>query len=380
MDKTSQRKIYLFLLVFLVLAGIVSLCLWPGTERKTVPSVVTDIEQIPDDTNTSHTEANSPPLEPEAEVTKAINTDISDIEQLPLFEEGEVRLTPYKPGSLIYHVDRYVKDETENARLIGAESFDETLLNIVDWKSNYNKLIIDDAYPPVRPSGLKLIVFSRRFAKLMEHGYEGLTEEGKLSVIDLLKSDLVRWKKLYAEGQRIRAPVTYYGRPGKRSEELIVPLSMRINVTTLFIGQFSIEKALGPVLESVETFGVDTNFSAVGYACDKILSSLNPDNLSGDCRGVIDKYHTWRTTEKPKILEYKTLELPSYRSSRRPAERATSLGAALDFSKGKIRIELPPQFRYLPMRDEEGYYDPTGSTEILKKVINFAKDYCKAKP
>ena len=241
-------------------------------------------------------------------------------------------------------------------------------------------LILGETGLPSHPFCLKSTVYSRRFAKLIEHGHKGLTEQEKSGILDLLNSDIVRRKRLCAEGQSIRAKTGYFDKPGIASEDLIFPLSMRINATILFIGQFSMEQALGSVLETADTFGVDTNFSAVGYACDKILSSLKSDNLSGQRRRIIDEYRTWRSTEKPEILEYKTLELPSYQSPRRPFERATSLGADLDFSKGKVKIEMPPQYQYFTLRDDKGYYDPTGSTEILKKVIKFAQDYYKAKP
>ena len=80
-----------------------------------------------------------------------------------------------------------------------------------------------------------------------------------------------------------------------------------------------------------------------------------------------------------KILEYKTVELPSFDSLRRPFDRATSLGAAVDFSTGKTTIEIPPQYTYITRADGKGYYDPTSNSAVLRKVIGFAKAYSNAK-
>ncbi len=294
--------------------------------------------------------------------------------------EEEVRLAPYKRGSLIHAVDRYVEDEAERIRQMKDETFRETLLQTIDWESNYYKLVIEDAEPePAHPSCLKLTVYSRRFAKLIEHGRAGLADKEISNAVSLLRSDLVRWRDLWAQGQRIRAPERLLQSQERQSDQLITPLALRINTTILFMGAFSLEEALPLLVETAGTLGVDTNWSAVGYACDKVLSSLNLEELSGECRTVVEQYRAWRATEKPKLLEYKTLELPSYKSAIRPFERAAILEAQLDYSEGKVIIDMPPQFPYLTLRDDQGYFDPTDSTEILKKVVNFARAYCGAK-
>ena len=61
--------------------------------------------------------------------------------------DEEIYLTPYEPGSLIYHVDRYIEEELSLAKQIAEESFEETLQNTIDWNSNYYKLVISDAEP-----------------------------------------------------------------------------------------------------------------------------------------------------------------------------------------------------------------------------------------
>jgi hypothetical protein len=145
------------------------------------------------------------------------------------------------------------------------------------------------------------------------------------------------------------------------------------------MGEFSIQEGLPVILKTTETFGEDTNWSAVGYACDKILTSLNQDNLGDERRKIVDEYRAWKAAEKPKVLDYKVIELPSYQSPLRPFERATSLGANLDLSKGTIKIEMPPQYLYFILSKDYSYYDPYGNSEIQKKVISFAKAYNEAK-
>lgn len=297
----------------------------------------------------------------------------------PATDAEDVHLTPYKPGSLIYHVDHYVEDEATLAKQIGNESFGETLLNMSDWNSNYGKLVTNASLNPPLPSFLRLIIYSRRFAKLVEHGHEGLSEEERLGIAKQLKLDLAQWRSLWDDGQRIRAKVKRLHSVTKRSDELIIPVTLRINATILLAGACSIEESLPLVIESAETLGDDTNWSATGYACDKILSSLDSKTLGAEQQRILDEYHAWKSPQRTKIFEYETVELPSFKSPRRPYERATSLGAALDLTEGTVSIEMPPQYTYHILRQNRGYFDPTGSSEVLRKATEFAKAFCEAK-
>lgn len=263
----------------------------------------------------------------------------------------EFQLSPYEKGSLTYAVDMYIKDEATLVEQIKKETLAETILEMSDWNSNYYKLVIQDAEPtPSHPSSLKLIIHSRRFAKLMDHSHRGLTGEEIAMITGLLRSDLSRWRKLWSKGQRIRARTTILHSVKKPSDELIVPLTFRINTMILFVGASSLRETLPLVLEAVEVLGEDTNWAAVGYACDKILTSTEVENLGPEQRRVLEKYRAWKTKEKVRILEYETIKLPSFDSLRRPFDRSASLGAAVDFSTGKTIIEIPPQHTYVTRR------------------------------
>lgn len=293
----------------------------------------------------------------------------------------DMQLSPYKKGSLVYAVDAYVRDEGERVKQLKQEAFRDTLLKMSDWNSNYYKLVIQDAEPsPSHPSSLQLIIYSRRFAKLVGHGHGGLTPEQRAMITHLLRSDLSRWRTLWSEGQRIRAPITLFHSVNKASDKLIAPLTFRINSAILLVGACSLRESLPAVLESVEVLGEDTNWAAVGYACDKILTSTQVEGLGAERRRILGEYQDWKAKEGAGILEYETTELPSFDSLRRPFERATSLGAAVDFSTGKTLIEIPPQHTYITLRGGKGYYDPTGSSAVLKKVVAFAKAYSGAAP
>lgn len=381
-QKGGRRRIFVCLLILLVLLGGTIVWLIGRSKSNNGRQVVNHLP-------VGETDIKPHTAKPEIEIKEvtgetADNDELAELENLPLpspFDE-EVHFTPYKPGSLIYHVDHYVKDEVDLAQQISNESFTETLLNMSDWKINYYKLIMNAEPNPAHPACLKFIIYSRRFAKLVEHGYKGFTVKERLSIVRQLKQDLVGWRRLWADGQRIRANVTIFHSVKKRSDELIAPLSIRINATMLLAGAFCIEEALPSVIESVETLGLDTNWSAAGYTCDKILTSLDSRELNAAQQKIIDEYHAWKAIQNGKIFGYETVELPSFRSPRRPFERATSLGASLDFSEGKISIEIPPQYLYLTpsLHQAEGYYDPTGSSEILKRTIDFARAYCEAEP
>ena len=298
--------------------------------------------------------------------------------------DEEIYLTPYEPGSLIYHVDRYIEEELSLAKQIAEESFEETLQNTIDWNSNYYKLVISDAEPRTAlPSSLKLIVHSRRYAKLIEHGKNGLTDKEKSSLTSRLSSDLARWRKLWSDGQRPRASSIALHRVDQSSEELIVPLTYRINAAVLLAEALSVEEALPSIIQCVDTLGEDTNWSAVGYACDKILGSLDTKTLNPEQQGIVEGYYAWKDGQDAKAFDYETQEFPSFKSPTRPFERATALGANSDVLQDKVCIELPTQYYYMLLPEGKGYFDMTGYysdisySDIQKKVVSFAKSYCE---
>ena len=368
----TPKKVLACFLIFLVLVGILIGWLWLRTnEDKTH---ITNYEQVK-----AKSQLSKPKIQKdELENIKTGNGELESVENMPLpspFNE-DIHFTPYKSGSLVYQVDGYVEEELKLAKQIANESFDETLQNTVDWDSNYYKLVIQDAEPqPAYPSSLKLIIYSRRYAKLIEDGNAGLTDKDKLSIARQLSQDLACWRNLWSDGQRIRSAKQILHSVQKNSDELIIPLTFRINSTMLLVGAFSVEEALPQVIESIETLGDDTNWSVAGYTCDKILEALNTKKLNVEQQGIIDEYSAWKDKQETKIFEYETKELPSFKSPKRPFERATSLGASLDISQGKVILEMPTQYSYLALTQEKGYFDPTGYSEVQRKVVSFAKSY-----
>jgi hypothetical protein len=375
-QKFNTKKRFIYSLVFLVLPGGMITLLLSALNCKTENSTIKSNQVV----------SNLPAVQTEPNKNDAKETtdkdNLSHLDNLPLPSplDENAKLTPYAPGSLVYHVDKYVADEANSVKQISGESFRETLFNMIDWESNYYKLVIGNMDSiPASPSSLKLIIYSKRFSKLIEHGREGLTEEEKSDIVNQLKNDLAKWKKLWADGQRIRSKVTILHSGTNSSEELMVPLTIRINTAILLTGAYSIEESLPVVIKIVDTIGVDTNWSAVGYACDKILCSLNSKKLNKQQQKIIDEYQAWRSKQDERIFEYEKVVLPSYKSSRRSFERATSLGANEDFSNDKVSIEMPLQYLYITLREDKGYYDPIGISEIQKKVVDFAKAYSKTK-
>lgn len=298
-------------------------------------------------------------------------------------EQEDVEFTPYEPGSLVYAVDSYVRDEQASVDRLKGETFHQTLRGLADFRDSYSMLIMDVNPEPASPESLKLIVYSRRFAKLLEHAGNGLDPADAMEVVALLRDDLARWEGLWAQGQRIRALSVWTHIPTKPmggGETLIVPLTYRINATVLLAGALELQEALPSVVQMSKTLGDDVNWSAAGYASDKILMSLDLEELSLERRAVVEQYQAWKSGQEQGIFAYERVELPSFASARRPFERATWLGASVDISAGSVVVEIPHQFGYRPFASGEGYSDSRGRSPILKEVVAYAEAYCQAKP
>jgi hypothetical protein len=287
---------------------------------------------------------------------------------------------PGKPTELSVMKERWTRDEEARIREISSEDFGESLTAMVDWDSNYLTIVLDTDPEPSAPGCLQLIVYGRRFAKLLEETRLGLTGAQVAATVSRLQDDLRKWQEVVSNGQTLWDRVRYYKRVDRDSSELVVPLTMRINATILLIGERAVYAGLPAVVQSVDTLGNDTNWSAVGYACDKIMSSMPREGLSPDQLATLASYEDWKSkSDHPGFFQYKVVELPSFRSSRRPFERATSLGAEVDESQGTITVELPPIYDVWRSARERGTYgDPTGQNLIGKQVVEYARQFCAA--
>ena len=280
-----------------------------------------------------------------------------------------------RPVDLRIMREKWIDDEERRVQQLMNESFETSLDMMVDWVGNYYKIVHADASPEVaRPSSLRLILYSRRFAKLLEETQGELSERQIEPIISCLREDLIHWRELLAGGQNLRSASRPLQLPDHDSSDLIRPLTFRINAMVLLIGERSIEQGLPLVLEAVDTIGIDTNWSCVAYACDKILSTKDLGKLKSAQKGILDEYLAWKAAlENKSFSSYKVIDLPSFRSARRPYERATSMGVGVDFSEGKVSAEVPPIYPYCKVGGPDVYLDPTGTTPIAKQIIAFAR-------
>ena len=117
------------------------------------------------------------------------------------------------------------------------------------------------------------------------------------------------------------------------------------------------------------------NWVAAAYACDKILCAIDPGSVAGEQREILETYLRGRPERQARersLLQYRTEEMPSFRSPIRPYDRASILGAAEDRSRETIAIEIPP-YRGEGMAPNlrlavKYYYD---LTDVLEYAIGF---------
>jgi hypothetical protein len=233
---------------------------------------------------------------------------------------------------------------------------------------------------PSLPESLKLTLFSRRFAKLLEDTQKGVGPETVKLLRQGLRDDLDRYAGLVRGGQGLRAETKFLKKVGTNSQELIVPLSFRINARLLLVGERACVDCLPEVIATVDTMGEDVNWAAAAYACDKIMSAMvagkspAPPNLA--------QYQEWRTAQKKTaFFDYRRIDLPSYKSPRRPNERATAMGAAPDFSAGTVSAESPPDYAVYrtPRQGADHYLDRSGNTQVARQIVAFARKLIASK-
>jgi hypothetical protein len=272
---------------------------------------------------------------------------------------------------------RWIAGEARNRASIEKETFRQTLAMMVDFDTNYMRLVLADAsfFPPL-PDSLKLILYSRRFAKLLEDTAGGVPPELAAAMRESLRDDLRRYSRLVKEGQKLDANSLPASRADGESQDLIVMLLFRVNSQLLLIGERCVVECLPEVLETVDTLGQDVNWCAGSYACDKILAGLKSRPVPPQQQAALEEYDRWkRDLGDPGFFTYKVEKMPSFRSLQRPYERATSMGAPVDASPGTVSVELPSIFKvYIgSLGKNRRYIDVNGKLPTARKVVEFAR-------
>ena len=243
-------------------------------------------------------------------------------------------------------VDRLVGDEQNIANVIAMESLETTLTNMVDFPTNYRVWIPGPDAGVTSGYAVQTILYSRRFAKLMEDTQGVLSDSQKATIVGCLRKDIAKVRQLLDE-DRAHMGGWSDGWSPEEAGEFLEPLSYRMSATELLIGQRAIVEALPVIIESVNVRleAEIPNWVAAGYACDKILCAIDPSSVAGEQREILETYlrgRPKRLTREGSLLQYRTVEMPSFRAPVRPRDRASILGAREDHSRGTIIIEIPP--------------------------------------
>jgi len=251
-------------------------------------------------------------------------------------------------------VEAWTRDAEYEVSLIGKETFAETLDQTANHNQNYLRLIFSPYYfHPAQSGLLQRIAFSRRFAKLVEEMREGGPSEDQIqTLLTRYRSDI---EKLRTQRAKIEAGGEIYGfHTGATFDpsledptDLCNPLCYRISATELLIGQFGVYEALPLVLESLQARegSMTFNWTGAAYVCDKLLVAEPPDTCTKAQRALRDEYLQWRAAMSDRsVFKYVQVEVPTYRSARRPHERATAMGESVSTQEGTVEIEYPPVY------------------------------------
>jgi len=254
--------------------------------------------------------------------------------------------------------------------LLEQETFEETLGMMGDWESN-RYFLSGDLDALTGPSSLRMTIYCRRFAKLMEETEGGLSANQVEAILNRLEIDLAQWGGLSASGQSLAAEVVTTGGGELNHSDLIVPLTTQINATILLIGERSVEEALPLVLEAVDTIGADTCWAVVGYACDKIMTSMADRQMTTAQRQVVEEYLEWKEgLENKSFSEYTVGGLDPFRTT----EWRWYVG-----DEGEIQVELPPYYNVLygwpdgNVNAEPVQMDSSGNNRIAQRIVEDAR-------
>lgn len=277
-------------------------------------------------------------------------------------------------------VDAFTQEARSAVAEIEAESFGQTLSMMADWESNYFKLVLQDATSSAAiPASLKLILFSRRYVKLLEETADGLSDAQRDVLRESIERDLNKLGGMLDAGQRFYGGQTL-SRPGTPAEDLLIPLSLRLHAALLLAGHRDAGELLPLVVRYAEVMGEHVNTSLALFVCDRLLlAQIERRGLHPLGRAVLDDYKAWRTTvsQETGVFEYEVLELPGYRSAARPGDRAVAIGSAVDGSAGTVRFACPPMYRVY-MRAGGGYLCTGGEDKTAREVIGYARRFVDA--
>jgi hypothetical protein len=307
--------------------------------------------------------------------TTALSAPYSGVEDL----HEKVSADLEGPMDLKQAVNNWLDEEQKLIERLRGETYEQSLALMSDWGSSYSKLSLDVDPQPVLPESAKLIVHSRRFAKLMKDtaGVKWNAERDR--TLKLLQADTVHWAKLYSEGQRPEGDFMLT-KVGENSSNLIVPLMFRMNTSLLLIAQHPDPACLPAVVQHAKTLGDNyTNWAIAALAADRIMSAASPSGWTKDQLAALEHYRTWKRGSKPaEFTTYVVVDLPSYESPNRPYDRASSVGVKPSWGNpdDKISVVVPQLYKvYLlgTSPDARTFSDlNSGKAELAKRILNFS--------
>jgi len=132
---------------------------------------------------------------------------------------------------------------------------------------------------------------------------------------------------------------------------------------------------------------LDTNWSAVGYAANKILSTLPPSAINVEQAAILQEFEQWKA--QPMVARwtsYDTIKLAAYDSTRRPAGRATSLGVLAEMGSAPVETQVPKTWNgsigrasdESTIRMHDHTWGEPKPTAINRKIVSFARRYLDA--
>lgn len=281
--------------------------------------------------------------------------------------------------SLSHAIDGWRADEEKRIAVIAGESFDQTLDAAGGFAQNYFTMTTECDGTPTTPESLLFIIYSRRFAKLLDDSKGGLSPAQTAIVSKRIRSDIEHWHRLSASGQSFRRSEIITGGPQYKTEDLLYQIGYRINAGVLLAGECAARECLPAALEAVDALGADANLSAGAYACDKILSLTDYEAMDWRQVAVAKKYLAWKgTVRENAFASYESVKVPSFMSKARPFDRATAMGLPVDSSQGEITIEVPPVFKLWKESqgsDEAVWKDYTECSGVALLIIDFARKF-----
>jgi hypothetical protein len=277
----------------------------------------------------------------------------------------------------------WVGQERTRADALAKESFSESIRMMADWDSSYLYLVMDVNPMPALPETAKLIVSSRRFAKLAEEMNAGDKKALREAVVTQLDADVAQWKKLYAAGDRLYDGNILMSVPGRDPSELMVPLTMRLHAELLLLAQAPSVDDLAVVSRYAEALDSDANYGVAGFVAQEALATLDEAAVPDQARGLLAEYRTWvASPDVQRLIAGRTVTMPSYRSDVRPNERTSSLGfRPTGDSRPPVRIKSPPFFpvRVRSDKSQGVYHDASGGAlEASKRMVDVARQMAVA--